>query len=160
MSSSDDGDGRAGRMNAGRYLERRSAIVKEAQALGRVVRVLVVDDSDFDARRLEASLRVLLGSHLETRHARTADEMMRAVGRGFDPDAIVLDDRLSGGVEAEASVERLRASGCLAPIVIVSGFFGLARRQALARLGVAGVFDKDDVDALSLMELFLPKAPK
>lgn len=157
MSTSDDGDGRAGRVNAGRYLERRSAMVKRVQGIGRPVRVLLVEDDASDARRLEASLRVLLGTHLSARTARTADEMLRVVGRGFEPDAVVLDDKLPGGIGAEQSVAKLKATGYSGPIIIISGFFNLARRQTLARLGVAGVFDKDDVDALSLTELFLGK---
>lgn len=160
MTSSDDGDGRAGRMDAGRYLERRSAVVKRIQAVGRPVRVLLVEDNDFDAQRLMASLRVLLGGQLQLRQARTAEEMVRAVKRGFEADAVVLDDKLPAGVGAEASIERLRSAGFSGPIIVVSGWFTPARRQSLARLSVAGVFDKDDVDALSVAELFLARKPQ
>lgn len=156
MSSGEDGDGRAGRVDAGCYLKRRSRVVKQIHTSGRPVRVFLVEDNDFDARRLEASLRVLLGTHLAFRLARTAEEMLRALNRGFAPDAVVLDDKLPGGIGAEQSIERLRQAGFSGPIIVVSGLFTPARRQSLLRLGVAGIFDKDDVDALSLVELFTP----
>lgn len=155
MSSSSAGGDRPGRVDAGRYLERRSAIVKQIQAIGRPIRVVLVDDDDFDARRIETSLRILLGSSAIVQLARTSEGLVRLIRRGFDPDAVVIDDRLPPAGTAETTLADLRAAGFLGPVIVISGQFSQGRQQALQRLNVAGVFDKDDVDALGLAELFL-----
>lgn len=167
MSSSDAGGDRPGRVDAGRYLERRSAIVKQIQGIGRPLRVVLVDDNDFEARRIDTSLRILLGSAVIVQLARTAEGIVRLIKRGFDPDAIVLDDRLPPAGVAETTLADVRAAGFAGPVIVISGQFSQGRQQALQRLNVAGVFDKDEVDALALAELFLttpsrtePEGPK
>lgn len=160
MSSSSAGGDRPGRVDAGRYLERRSAIVKQIQAIGRPVRVVLVDDNDFDARRIETSLRILLGSSLLVQLTRTSEGLVRLIKRGFDPDAVVIDDRLPPAGTAETTLAAVRAAGFAGPVIVISGQFSQGRQQALQRLAVAGVFDKDDVDALGLAELFLPPSSR
>src|SRR5690606_36548380 len=112
---------RPGRVDAGRYLERRSAIVKQIQGIGRPIKVVLVDDNDFDARRIDTSLRILLGSAVIVQLARTAEGVVRLIKRGFEPDAVVLDDRLPPADTAETTLALVRAAGFAGPVIVLSG---------------------------------------
>lgn len=124
-------------------------------ALERPLRILIVEDDEFDARKLMTSLRVVFGEKGTIYHARTAVEMVRAASREPRPDTVVLDDRLPDGASGEQSLKDLRATGFSGRVVLLSGLFTAQRRQALARLGAVGVLDKDDADSLTLAELLL-----
>lgn len=153
MSSNDDSDRRAGRLDSRRFLTRRSALIKQIQAREKDVRILLAEDDDFDARRILSSLRILLGSHGVLLHARTADELLKAIRRGFAPDLVILDDRLGPASEATSTVPQIRAAGFAGPIAVVSGLFNPARQQLLSRIGGVALIDKDDIDAGRLISL-------
>ena len=95
--------------------------------------VLVVDDEP----EVRLSLRLMLEA--EGWRVRTASGLQQALDElqvGFAPDALVVDFRLQGELTGTELVSELRASGCAAPAVVVTGDTDPDRLALIARAGL------------------------
>jgi PAS domain S-box-containing protein len=97
-----------------------------------IATVLVVEDdpgiAELERGRLEeAGYAVVL--------AATADEALRAVGRG-GVDLVLLDYRLPGGVDGLDFYSRVKAAGHDLPVILVTGFSNEATVIQALRVGV------------------------
>ncbi len=149
--------------SGGDFLTKKSDITKLRQQLPDLKDVLVIDDETFDADRLQATLRVMLGYDLEVRRAATIASAVDCVLSRV-PELVFLDDCLKPSDTATDSIPFLRRAGFEGPIVVISGQVTRSRRQVLMEIGATEVIHKDDVDSVRLAEAMLrvygaPAAP-
>jgi CheY-like chemotaxis protein len=137
----------------GAHLERRSALKKRIASLRTAPRLLLVEDTDKDARILETTLRLNFGDAFSLRTCRLVRDLKAAAAGPLD--LVVLDDIMDGGAKAEATVPILRAAGFSGPIIVVSQMMTFTRQALLRRLGIVHALLKDEADATRLAELIL-----
>lgn len=135
----------------GDFLERKSSVNKQRTALPKLHDVLVVDDSAIDAKRLTATLRVVLGYEIQVRCAATIATALDCVIER-QPDLIFLDDVLKPSDSATETIPYLRHAKYVGPIIVISGEVTRARRVQLRACGATEVIHKDDVDSVRLTE--------
>jgi DNA-binding NarL/FixJ family response regulator len=135
----------------GDFLERKSNVSKQRTALPKLHDVLVVDDSDVDANRLKATLRVIFGYEVEVRRAATLASAVDCV-LNRQPDLIFLDDVLKPSDSAIETIPFLHHAKYQGPIIVVSGEVTRTRRVELLAAGATEVIHKDDVDSVRLTE--------
>ena len=81
-------------------------------------RALCLDDEP----EVRASLGLLLATlNWEVRTAGDADEALRALADGFQPDVLLVDFRLRGGASGVDAIDALRAVRCTAPALLITG---------------------------------------
>jgi DNA-binding NarL/FixJ family response regulator len=136
------------------YLIRRSALLKQVQALKRTLDVVYVEDNPLDAQKITTSLRMMFGPRINMRHAATTAAMVDLI-KQIMPDILLLDDRMNNNSHADTNIPLLRKRGFTGPIVIISGVLSPSRTATLRRLGVAVIVHKDDADSLKLTEIIL-----
>ena len=118
----------AGRGTGGDHLARRSELTASRAGMPELKDVLIVEDENFDAERLRATLRVLFGYTLDVRRATTLGTALDAVIER-KPDMVFLDDYLKTNNSATQSIPYLRRAGFEGPIVVVSGEVDKQRRS-------------------------------
>ena len=135
----------------GDFLERKSSVNKQRTALPELRDVLVVDDNDVDAKRLTATLRVILGYEIHVRRASTVATALDCVIER-KPDLIFLDDVLKPSDSATETIPFLRHANYTGPIIVVSGEVTRTRHVELRASGATEIIHKDDVDSVRLTE--------
>ncbi len=136
------------------HLVHRSSLKHRLALLPAVQRIAVIDDAVFDADVLASVLRLVFGPDIRVRHIRFARDIRKALLDEM-PQLIFLDDRLEAGVRVEKSIDTIRRAGCVTPPIVVSGLLTRSRTIELARLGVADVIHKDDIDVARVAEAVL-----
>jgi DNA-binding NarL/FixJ family response regulator len=140
--------------SGGDFLARKSDLNRLRPELPALKDILVVDDENFDADRLKATLRVMFGYDLELRRAATVASAVDQVMKK-QPELIFLDDQLKPSDTASISIPYLRRAEYHGPIVVISGQVTRQRRKELIGIGAAEVIHKDDVDSSRLAEALL-----
>jgi CheY-like chemotaxis protein len=145
---------RASNARAADYLALSSLLRKRVQADGVNPAVLLVEDSKSDAYFIELPLRRLLGdgATIEIVHSVKA---IRASLESGHFDVIVLDDHMDGGARAEATLQLIRLSQATVPVIVVSHLLTRLRKSQLSQLGLAGVFEKEDLTSVVLGKAIL-----
>lgn len=136
------------------HLEHRSRLKLRIATFPPVTRILIVDDTVFDAEVLASSLRLVFGQQVKTTHVRNVRAISKEIIEGR-PDLVFLDDRLQHGTSAEVSLAVIRKAGYERPVIVLSGLLTRMRRNELMKLGVADVVHKDDINAVRLSEAIL-----
>ncbi len=112
------------------------------------LRLLAVDDDPEDLELVRDALR-LGGVRTPPVCATTLDEALAAVAAtAFD--ACLIDENL-GAVRAADVLPRLRAAGCTAPVLIVTGTDDPALEERLLRLGAQDWLPKHDLGPATLV---------
>ena len=143
---SDEAKGRGGS-----FLARKSDAAKSQQDSRRLADVLIVEDENFDADRLRATLHIMFGYAIEVRRARTLGSALdRVIER--QPELIFLDDYLKPSDNATQTIPFLRRCGYVGPIIVVSGQVDRLRRAMLVKAGAVDVIHKDDLDSVRIAE--------
>lgn len=140
--------------SGGDFLERKSSATKQRMSLPSLRDVLVVDDSDVDANRLIATLRVIFGYDLQVRRAATLATTLDCVIER-QPELIFLDDVLKPSDSATETIPFLRHAKYEGPIIVISGEVTRSRRVVLRASGATEVIHKDDVDSVRLTEAMI-----
>ena len=122
-----------------------------SKKLPKLSHVLIVEDESFDADRLRATLRVILGYDLNVRRAATLGAALDAV-IAKQPEIVFLDDILKPTDTASHTIPFLRRAKYEGPIIVISGQVTRARKAELIGLGATDVIHKDDVDSVRLAE--------
>ncbi len=135
----------------GNFLARKSDLTKLRKELSGLSDFLVVEDENFDADRLRATLHVMFGYGIEVRRAKTLGSALDAVIER-KPDIVFLDDYLKPNDNATQTIPFLRRCGYEGPIVVVSGAVDRQRRSILAKAGAVDVIHKDDLDSVRIAE--------
>lgn len=135
----------------GDHLARRSDITKLRKDLPPLKDVLIVEDENFDAERLRATLRVIFGYGLEVRRASTLGAAVDCV-LAKPPELLLLDDYLKPSDNAVHTIPYLRRAGYQGPIVVISGELDKARRALLLAAGVKDTIHKDALDSVRVAE--------
>ena len=133
------------------HLERRSDVTKLRRDSSDLKDFLIVEDENFDADRLRATLHIMFGYEISVRRAATLGNAIDGVIER-KPDVLFLDDVLPPNENAMQTIPFLRKAGYEGPIIIVSG---RADRVRSAQLKVAGAIDaihKDNMDSVRLGE--------
>jgi DNA-binding NarL/FixJ family response regulator len=133
------------------FLARKSDLTRMRQRIPGLKEVLVIDDNNFDADSLRASLNMMFGYNLTMRRAKSLGSALDCVIER-KPDLVFLDDILPPTDTAATSIPFLRRSGFEGPIIVVSGEMTRNRRQELLRLGASDVIHKDDLDSVRISE--------
>lgn len=137
----------------GTFLSRKSDAAK-SQKDGRQLQlsdVLIVEDENFDADRLKATLHIMFGYAIEVRRARTLGSALDCVIER-QPQLIFLDDYLKPSDNATHTIPFLRRCGYTGPIIVVSGQVDRLRRAMLVKAGAVDVIHKDDLDSVRIAE--------
>ena len=137
--------------SGGDFLAKKSDIVHLSKQLPKLTNVLIVEDENFDADRLRATLRVILGYEINLRRASTLGAALDAV-IAKQPELVFLDDLLKPSDTASHTIPFLRRAKYEGPIIVVSGQVTRARKAELIGLGATDVIHKDDVDSVRLAE--------
>ena len=135
----------------GTFLTRKSDAVKSQQEGARPSEVLIVEDENFDADRLRATLHIMFGYAIEVRRARTLGSALDCVIER-QPELIFLDDYLKPSDNATHTIPFLRRCGYVGPIIVVSGQVDRQRRAMLVKAGAVDVIHKDDLDSVRIAE--------
>lgn len=135
----------------GNFLARKSDLTKLRQDLSDLNDFLVVEDENFDADRLRATLHIMFGYGIEVRRAKTLGSALDAVIER-KPDIVFLDDYLKPNDNATQTIPFLRRCGYDGPIVVVSGAVDRQRRSLLNKAGAVDVIHKDDLDSVRIAE--------
>jgi DNA-binding NarL/FixJ family response regulator len=137
--------------SGGDHLAKKSDSVHLSKQLPKVSNILIVEDENFDADRLRATLRVILGYDIVVRRASTLTAALDAVIADM-PELVFLDDLLKPSDTASHTIPFLRRANYHGPIVVVSGQATRSRKAELIGLGATDVIHKDDVDSVRLAE--------
>ena len=140
-----------GQGSGAEFLARKSDLTRMRQRIPGLKDVLIVDDNNFDADSLRASLNMMFGYTLELRRAKTLGSALDAV-IAKTPDLIFLDDILPPSDTASETIPFLRRGGYSGPIIVVSGEVTRRRRLVLLAAGATDVIHKDDIDSVRLSE--------
>lgn len=135
----------------GNFLARKSDVTKSRKDLPAFTNFLIVEDENFDADRLRATLHIMFGYNVEVRRAKTLGSALDAVIEK-KPEIIFLDDYLKPNDNATQTIPFLRRCGYTGPIVVVSGAVDRQRRNTLVRAGAVDVIHKDDLDSVRIAE--------
>jgi len=135
----------------GTFLARKSDAAKSQQQAARPSDVLIVEDENFDADRLRATLHIMFGYAIDVRRARTLGSALDCVIER-QPELIFLDDYLKPSDNATHTIPFLRRCGYLGPIIVVSGQVDRVRRAMLVKAGAVDVIHKDDLDSVRIAE--------
>jgi DNA-binding NarL/FixJ family response regulator len=137
--------------SGGDFLARKHEMMRARASLPALKSLLVVEDDEGDADRLQATLRLLLGYDVEIRRAATLGAAIDNV-LAKSPELIFLDDVLKPADDAAQTIPFLRRAGYKGPIVVISGRVTRQRRTVLTGAGASDVIHKDDVDSARLVE--------
>jgi DNA-binding NarL/FixJ family response regulator len=137
--------------SGGDFLARKSDLSHLAKRLPKLTDILIIEDEAFDADRLRATLRLMLGYEVGMRRASTLGAALDAV-MTKQPELIFLDDLLKPTDTASITIPFLRRAKYEGPMVVVSGQVTRARKAELIALGATDVIHKDDVDSSRLVE--------
>lgn len=137
--------------SGGDFLSKKSNAVHQSKQLPKLTNILIIEDETFDADRLRATLRVILGYEINVRRASTLGSALDCVIAN-QPEIIFLDDLLKPTDTASHTIPFLRRAKYEGPIVVVSGQVTRSRRAELMGLGATDVIHKDDVDSVRLAE--------
>ncbi len=135
----------------GNFLAKKADVTKTRMGLPALNDILVVEDENFDADRLRATLHIMFGYEIEVRRAKTLGSALDAVIER-QPEVIFLDDYLKPNDNATHTIPFLRRCGYAGPIVVVSGEVDRQRRGVLIRAGAIDVIHKDDLDSVRIAE--------
>jgi len=137
--------------SGGDFLAKKNDSVHLSKQLPKLTNVLIIEDDTFDADRLRATLRVILGYEVNVRRASTLGSALDSV-LANPPQLVFLDDLLKPTDTASHTIPFLRRAKYDGPIVVVSGQVTRARKAELIALGATDVIHKDDVDSVRLAE--------
>ncbi|MGE0698585.1 MAG: response regulator [Hyphomicrobiaceae bacterium] len=135
----------------GNFLARKADITKTRMGQPGLADVLIVEDENFDADRLRATLHIMFGYGIEVRRAKTLGSALDAVIER-KPEMIFLDDYLKPNDNATHTIPFLRRCGYDGPIIVVSGEVDRQRRGVLIKAGAVDVIHKDDLDSVRIAE--------
>lgn len=135
--------------NGGDFLARRSDVTQAKAVLPRLQNVLTIEDQGFDAKRLTATLHLVLGRDTEIRIASSLDKAIDEVLRA-PPDMIFLDDYLKPNDSALDTIPMVRRAGYDGPIVVLSGEWDRERAIELKKAGASDSMHKDDVNSVEI----------
>lgn len=135
----------------GNILTKKADITKSRMGQPRLTDVLIVEDENFDADRLGATLHILFGYGIQVRRAKTLGSALDAVIERH-PEVVFLDDYLKPNDNATHTIPFLRRCGYEGPIVVVSGAIDRQRRTILMKAGAIDVIHKDDLDTVRVAE--------
>ncbi|MFM9943533.1 MAG: response regulator [Hyphomicrobiaceae bacterium] len=135
----------------GNFLARKSDVTMTRKGLPELTDFLIVEDENFDADRLRATLHIMFGYGIQVRRAKTLGSALDAVIEK-KPEIIFLDDYLKPNDNATHTIPFLRRCGYEGPIVVVSGAVDRHRRATLVKAGAIDVIHKDDLDSVRIAE--------
>jgi DNA-binding NtrC family response regulator len=135
----------------GNFLAKKADITKTRMGLPSVTDILLVEDENFDADRLRATLHIMFGYEIEVRRAKTLGSALDAVIERA-PEVVFLDDYLKPNDNATQTIPFLRRCGYDGPIIVVSGEVDRRRRGVLIKAGAIDVIHKDDLDSVRIAE--------
>lgn len=121
------------------------------QNLPKLSDILIVEDENFDANRLQATLHLVLGRDTTIRRAATLGSALDGI-IAARPDLLFLDDYLKPGDTALQIIPFLRHADYHGPIIVVSGEVDRARRVELRSAGAVDTIHKDDLDSTMVFE--------
>lgn len=135
----------------GNFLARKSDVTKLRKDLPELNDFLIVEDENFDADRLRATLHIMFGYGIEVRRAKTLGSALDQVIEK-KPEMVFLDDYLKPNDNATQTIPFLRRCGYTGPIVVVSGAVDRHRKSTLSKAGAIDVIHKDDLDSVRIAE--------
>lgn len=138
-------------MTGGDFLTRKSDLTKSRKALASLSNFLIIEDENFDADRLRATLHIMFGYAIQVRRAKTLGAALDEVIERR-PQLIFLDDHLKPNDNATQTIPFLRRCGYDGPLIVVSAHVDRMRRSTLLRAGAADVIHKDDLDSVRVAE--------
>lgn len=142
---------KTGNGSGGDILANRNAAAWSKQHLPKISDILIVEDENFDANRLQATLHLVMGRETVVRRAATLGAALDCIIERR-PDMVFLDDYLKPNDTALQTIPFLRHAGYEGPIVVVSGEVDRARRVELRAAGAVDAIHKDDLDSTKVSE--------
>jgi len=140
--------------DGGEFLVRRSDVTQAKAVLPEFNDVVMVEDQSFDARRLIATLHLVLGRTTNIRVASSLDKAVDEVLKS-PPDMMFLDDYLKPNDSALDTIPLVRRAGYTGPIIVLSGEWDRERGIELRKAGASESMHKDNINSVDLGEMLL-----
>ncbi|MCB1510272.1 MAG: response regulator [Hyphomicrobiaceae bacterium] len=140
--------------SGGEILAQRNETTQAKRGLPALSDVLIVEDENFDANRLQATLHLVLGRETNVRRAASLGAAIDSVIQML-PDMVFLDDYLKPSDTATDTIPFLRRAGYNGPIIVISGEVDRARRVELRSAGASDAIHKDDLDSAKVAEALI-----
>ena len=137
--------------NGGAFLAHKSDLTRSRHNSSRFDDILIVEDENFDADRLRATLHIMFGYDIKVRRAKTLGSALDCVIER-QPAIVFLDDILKPSDTASQTIPFLRRCGYEGPIVVISGQVTRQRKAELGNAGAVDVIHKDDLDSVRIAE--------
>ncbi len=113
--------------------------------------VLLVEDEDSDARRLAATLRIVLGRSINAERVEVVGDVAAAIAAA-PPDIVFIDDYLKPDDSALETIPELRRSGYIGPIIVMSGEMDRSRGIVLKAAGASVTMHKEDINSVTIAD--------
>lgn len=137
--------------SGGAHLTRKSELAIARQSKPAFHDILIVEDNEKEANRLQSTLNTIFNYKSEVRIAKTLGLALDAV-IARKPDIIFLDDLLKPNDDASQTIPFLRRCHYEGPIVVVSSVLTRPRKAQLINAGAIACVHKDDLDGSSIEE--------
>lgn len=137
--------------NGGNFLAHKSDLTKSRHASPTFSDILIIEDENFDADRLRATLHIMFGYNIKVRRAKTLGSALDCVIERR-PEVVFLDDILKPTDNASQTIPFLRRCGYEGPIIVVSGQVTRNRQAELLQAGAIDVIHKDNLNSVRIAE--------
>lgn len=136
--------------SGGDFLTEKSNVTQAKQKLlPELNDIVMVEDEGFDARRLTATLNIILKRDCTIRVAKTLGNAIDEVLER-SPDMMFLDDYLQPNDSALDTIPMVRRAGYTGPIIVVSGEWDRERAIALKKAGASDSMHKENINSVEL----------
>ena len=133
------------------FLTMRSGAAMAKVGLPAICNVLLVEDEDSDARRLAATLRIVLGRSINAERVEVVRDVAAAIAAS-PPDIVFIDDYLKPDDSALDTIPELRRSGYIGPIIVMSGEMDRSRSIVLKAAGASVTMHKEDINSVTISD--------
>lgn len=125
-----------------------------------LVNILLIDDDPAEEMIFRARMKKVVAYDIRMHYAATLTDAVRMIGEGVPVDMVLLDNRLGPGEDFRESVPRLRQSGYIGPIGVISSSLTDPYFQSFQDYGADFRLDKAEFDATAMGFLIQEYAAK
>ncbi len=115
-----------------------------------VVNIMLIDDDPAEELIFRAQMKKVVNYDINMLYAPSIDEAVAMFGKGANVDIVLLDNRLGPGEDFRESVPRLRQSGYIGPIGVISSSLTDPYFQSFAEYGADFRIDKAEFDPTAI----------
>lgn len=125
-----------------------------------VVNILLIDDDPAEEMIFRAQMKKVVNCSINMLYASNMDDAVHLLQSGAAVDIVLLDNRLGPGEDFRESVPKLRQSGYIGPVGIISSSLTDPYFQTFEEYGADFRIDKAEFDPTAIGFLIREYGPK